>query len=106
MGGANGGYTFTGNGTGNQATFTSEGPSTTLSVTGLQSANPSESPLTGGTVTFSLPAGPVLCSSVPVGGHRGQRQRQLLHFVPPDARIPGHVRPGGRHLRPPGRGPG
>ena len=68
IGGANGGYTFSGNGTNNQASFTSQGPSTTLSVSGLHdaSSNSTGGLLTGGTVTFSLPAGAVVCPSVPV----------------------------------------
>ena len=64
VGGSTGGYTFAGNGTGNQASFAAEQPSNTLSVNVSQpSGGP---PLTGGTVTFSLPGGAVLCSSVPV----------------------------------------
>ena len=60
QGGSTGGYTFKGNGSGNQATFSAQGPSTTLTV-GVNSA------VAGGTVTFSL-AGQTtpLCSPVPV----------------------------------------
>jgi hypothetical protein len=70
VGGSTGGYTFQGNGTGNQATFSAEGPSTTLTVT-VKSPNPVADPITGGTVTFSLPGGAVLCSSVPVVANGG-----------------------------------
>src|SRR5262249_23205599 len=63
VGGSTGGYTFKGNGTGNQASFDAQGPSNTLSVTVTP---PQGSTITGGTVTFSLPGGAVLCPSVPV----------------------------------------
>ena len=59
--GSAGGYSFTGNGSNNVANFSAQGPSTTLTVTITSSA-----PITGGTVTFSLAGGTVLCSSVPV----------------------------------------
>ena len=68
VGGANGGYTFSGNGSNNQASFTSQGPSTTLSVSGLHDASSKSTGglLTGGTITFSLPSGAVVCPPVPV----------------------------------------
>ena len=98
VGGSTGGYTFTGNGSGNQTTFSAEGPSTTLtvSVTSVQSTT---SPLTGGTVTFSLPGGPVLCSSVPVSDQRGNRHGELFHVV-----VALRIRPGRHHLQPAGGG--
>jgi Ca2+-binding RTX toxin-like protein len=67
IGGSTGGYTFQGNTgpTANQTDFSAQGPSTTMSVS-VHSTNTALTPLGGGTVTFSLPGGIVLCPSVPV----------------------------------------
>ena len=64
QGGSTGGYTFKGNGSGNQATFTAQGPSTTLTVS--VNSDPLGSAVTGGTVSFTLPGGTALCTPVPV----------------------------------------
>ena len=66
VGGSTGGYTFNGKGSGNQATFSAQGPSTTLTVQINQSGT--NTPVTSGTVTFSLAGGSTLCSAVPVDG--------------------------------------
>ena len=56
VGGSTGGYTFNGKGSGNQATFSTQGPSTTLTVQINQTGT--NTPVTSGTVTFSLAGGP------------------------------------------------
>ncbi len=66
VGGSTGGYTFNGKGSGNQATFSTQGPSTTLTVQINQTGT--NTPVTSGTVTFSLAGGSTLCSAVPVDG--------------------------------------
>ncbi len=70
VGGATGGYSFKGNGNSstNEADFSAQGPSTTLTVNVNLSgtADPTITPLSGGTVTFSLAGGTTLCQAVPV----------------------------------------
>ena len=90
VGGSTGGYTFNGKGSGNQATFSAQGPSTTLTVQINQSGT--NTPVTSGTVTFSLAGGSTLCSAVPVDAV-GPRQLLCCHPA-------GRLRPGPGRLHP------
>jgi hypothetical protein len=62
-GGSTGGYTFTGDGSGNKADFTAQGPSTTLTVT---VKNGSNVPVSTGSVSFYIPGQSTpICTAVP-----------------------------------------
>ena len=95
VGGSTGGYTFNGKGSGNQATFSAQGPSTTLTVQINQTGT--NTPVTSGTVTFSLAGGSTLCSAVPVdgSGHAELLRHQSARRLGPD---PGRLHPAGRFL--------